>query len=293
MSLPLLLPGGMPVGMFDSGVGGLTVVGTFLRRYPGERVLYVADQAHVPYGGRPLPEICGFASGISAFLAEEGCKAVVMACNISSAVAQAETAHSLAPLPVVGMIERAAQEAVRLAQEIEPAAPTPRIGVLATLGTTRSEAYPAFVRRFHPAAEVTQVACPKFVPLVEAELLEGTAAEAAAREYLAPLAAARCRVVVLGCTHYPFLMPTLRRVAAALFADPVAFLDPACVVVESLSFAASPPPISAEAAPSLLLTTGDPAVLRQQAAFFLSDIPNLRFDIGSAQWSAEGRLVRG
>src|SRR5947208_15774510 len=100
-----------PLGIFDSGVGGLTVVGEILRRFPQERILYVADQAHVPYGGRPLDEVGGFAARISDFLAESECRSIIMACNISSAVARAPVSRSLATLPASGLIAGAVQKA--------------------------------------------------------------------------------------------------------------------------------------------------------------------------------------
>src|SRR5437660_865322 len=100
-----------PIGVFDSGVGGLTVVRAILARFPREQILYLADQAHVPYGGRPLDEIRGFAGAISAFLARQRCRAIVMACNISSAVALPEVRAALRPLPVTGVIEAAAKRA--------------------------------------------------------------------------------------------------------------------------------------------------------------------------------------
>jgi glutamate racemase len=268
-----------PLGVFDSGVGGLTVVGALLRRFPAERVLYVADQAHVPYGGRPLEEIRGFATGISRFLAEQGCRAVVMACNISSAVALEAARTELAPLPVLGVIEAAARKAEATAAE-------PRVGVLATEGTVRSGAYTAHLQAINPAARVVEVACPRFVPLVEAERTETDEALDAAREYLTPLAAAGCDIVVLGCTHYPYLLPALQAAAADLFPTPITFLDPAHEMADALAAALPDLGNRPHEGHSLLLTTGVPEHLAAQQPRFL---PGISAETGGARWHA-GRL---
>lgn len=285
-----------PIGVFDSGVGGLSVVHALLRRYPYEQFLYVADQAHVPYGGRPLQEICGFACGISAFLAEAGCRAIVMGCNISSATALPSVSASLAPLPVLGMIAPAARRAVLLAYSSEGKEETPcstpnayrPIGVLATVGTVQSGAYTRQIQTLDPAARVVEVACPKFVPLVEAEATESADARDAAQEYLTPLAAAGCRTIVLGCTHYPFLLPTLLRVSAGLFEAPVTFIDPAEEIAETLRIALPDLGGNPPARRHLLFTTGEVDTLCVQAHHFL---PGIDVEILPARWSHNGHLI--
>jgi glutamate racemase len=302
-----------PIGVFDSGVGGLSVVGALLRRYPCEQFLYVADQAHVPYGGRPLPEVCGFACGISAFLAEAGCRAIVMGCNISSATALPSVSASLAPLPVLGMIAPAARRAVLLSHPSggeeeklpsitpplqygrgmpRPYTPSPHaqrpIGVLATVGTVQSGAYTRQIQALDPTARVLEVACPKFVPLVEAEATEGEEAVAAARAYLIPLAEAGCRTIILGCTHYPFILPTLHRVSAMLFSESVTYVDPADEIADALRAAlpdlGGKPPVRRH----LLFTTGEVDAFRAQARYFLPDID---VEVQPARWSHGGRLI--
>ncbi|HXG23334.1 MAG TPA: glutamate racemase [Chthonomonadales bacterium] len=267
-----------PIGIFDSGVGGLTVVRAILRRYSHERILYVADQAHVPYGERPLEDIRRFAGGISDFLAEQGCKAIVMACNISSACALPSIAAKLAPLPIFGMID----PAVRRAVEVDPQA---AIGVLATTGTVRSGAYTTQIRALNPQARVIEVACPRFVPLVEAGELYSQETMEAAYTYLMPLARAECRTIILGCTHYPFLLPTLRRAAADLFPGPVRFIDPAEETAQALE--GKVPPSQFGAARHLLLTTGDVSVFASQIPCFL---PGFEYEIAIAHWSDNRRL---
>ncbi len=281
------MPGSSPIGIFDSGVGGLTVADALLRRHPRLPILYVADQAHVPYGGRPLEEIRGFATAISAFLARQNCRAILMACNISSATALPSVSQSLSPLPVHGMIAPAVRAALQL-HTGSATAPPPRIGVLATAGTVQSGAYADALLSRNPRCQITQVPCPKFVPLVEAGEMESAAAREAACEYLTPLAQARCQRIILGCTHYPYLLPTLQRVAAELFPSPVAFIDPAEALADKLPI----PPDPDESSPPLrlLLTTGDPEHFRRQIPRFLPDVP---CEVRAARWQDRSLQIVG
>lgn len=202
-----------PIGVFDSGLGGLTVVREILRQLPSESILYLADTAHVPYGPRPPEEVRGFALEIMRFLAAQGAKAIVAACNMSSALA-VEDARRLLDIPILGVIEAG----VALALSRPTQGP---IGVLATAGTVASEAYPKQIARLRPDVEVVQVPCPEFVPLVEHGLECSPEAHAAAQAYTQPLLDAGCRTVILGCTHYPLLLPVLEAVAPSLrFVDP-------------------------------------------------------------------------
>lgn len=205
-----------PIGVFDSGLGGLSVAAQIMRVCPRERIVYFADTAHVPYGERPLDEIRGFARNIVAFLVAKGAKAVVMACNMSSAVALDEARNTWPDIPIIGVIEPGARAAVKIAQN----AP---IGVLATTGTVKSGAYVREISRCGFSAQVVQQACPKFVPLVESGMAESEEAEAAACEYVTPLLQASCRTIVLGCTHYPFL----RRAIECAAGPDVTIVDPA------------------------------------------------------------------
>ena len=264
-----------PIGVFDSGVGGLTVAAAILRKFPDERVLYLADQAHVPYGGRPLNEIRELAFEISRFLAEQGCRGIVMGCNISSAVALDVVAESLTPIPVFGVIAPAA----RRAAESES-----RIGLLATQGTVTSGSYTEHILRANPRAFVREIACPRFVPLVEAGEMESDEAHSAAHEYLRPLAESGCRAIILGCTHYPFLLPVLSRAAAELMPNPVIFIDPADEAADQIRGIGG----SAGTRPNLLLTTGDTAIFDKQIPRFL---PGVEFEMGQSEWIDGGRLA--
>lgn len=208
-------PGGA-IGVFDSGVGGLTVVKALRQRIPQESILYFADEAHVPYGERSPDEIQSFALGITHFLIQRGAKLVIMGCNMSSALAL-EPARQLFPgTPIIGVIAAGARAAVRASND-------GRIGVLATTGTVRTHAYANTILRLRPDAYTYEQACPRFVPLVESGMCDSEEAESAVREYLEPVLEQRCTTIILGCTHYPFLRNTILRVVG----PGVTLIDPA------------------------------------------------------------------
>lgn len=246
-----------PIGLFDSGLGGLSVARVLMRRMPGRPLWVVGDTAHVPYGGRPLEQVHGFAMGLTAYLADEGCRAVVMACNISSAVAL-DDARRAFPVPVFGMVDAGARAA--------SARPAARFGVLATEGTVRSGAYTAALRRLRPGAGVVEVPCPRFVPIVEAAMWDSVDADAAARAYAAPLVAAGVETVILGCTHYPFLARAIRDA----FPYPVHLVDPAEAVCDDLLAALPPDAVSAPR--HRFEATGDPLDFARSGSRLL-DIP--------------------
>ena len=196
-----------PLGVFDSGIGGLTVARALFERLPRESVIYFGDTARVPYGPKSPDTVRRYSGEILNFLLGRGVKAVVVACNTS-------TAHALpylkerSSVPVVGVIEPGARAAVA-------ATTTGTIGVIGTAGTVASGAYERAIKALRPDAKVHSQACPLFVPLVEEGWFEHPAAELIAREYLEPLKRARVDVLVLGCTHYPLLKPLLSRVMGA------------------------------------------------------------------------------
>lgn len=262
---PLSDAPGAPIALFDSGVGGLTVLAALRRALPAEAAVYIADQAHVPYGGRPLDEVRQLAGSITRFAASQGVKAVVMACNISSATSQPALADAYGPGRIFGMVQPGARAA---------AAASARgvIGVLATEGTVRSAAYSQALKAARPGAQVIEVPCPDFVPLVESGQANSAAAERAAAQYLAPIEAAGADVVVLGCTHYPFLTPRIQRAART----PLTLIDPAEAVVQQLQTALRHAHRAAprRAGPDQLYTTGDPVRFRAQLqAIQLCDAP--------------------
>jgi glutamate racemase len=193
-----------PLGVFDSGIGGLTVARALFERLPRESVIYFGDTARVPYGPKSPDTVRRYSGEILAYLLRRGVKAVVVACNTSTAHALPHLqAHS--PVPVVGVIEPGARAAVA-------ATKSGAIGVIGTAGTIASGAYERAIKAQRPAARVHAQPCPLFVPLVEEGWFDHPAAELIAREYLDPLRKAGVDVLVLGCTHYPLLKPLLARV---------------------------------------------------------------------------------
>ena len=193
-----------PLGVFDSGIGGLTVARALFERLPKESVIYFGDTARVPYGPKSPETVRRYSAEILAYLVKRGVKAVVVACNTSTAHALDHLKAS-ASVPVVGVIEPGARAAVA-------ATKSGTIGVIGTAGTIASGAYERAIRTLRPDARVHAQACPLFVPLVEEGWFDHPATELIAREYLEPLKQAKVDVLVLGCTHYPLLKPLLSRV---------------------------------------------------------------------------------
>jgi glutamate racemase len=196
-----------PIGVFDSGVGGLTVARAILDQLPNEAILYVGDTAHSPYGPKPLAEVRAYALAVLDDLVAQGVKLLVIACNTASAAMFRDARERFtlgAGIPVVEVVLPAVRAAARQTR-------SKRIGVIGTVGTVNSNAYvDAFVA--DPAIEVVQAACPRFVDFVEAGITTGPDLFAAAEEYLAPLKAAGVDTVLLGCTHYPLLSSAIRYV---------------------------------------------------------------------------------
>jgi glutamate racemase len=192
-----------PVGIFDSGAGGLTVLHECLVTMPHEDFVYLGDGARCPYGPRPADEIARFAHEIASYLEALGVKLILAACNSATAAALPLLQERLS-LPVVGVLAPEARAAVQVTR-------TRRIGVLATQATVASGRYTRAIQALDAGARVVEVACPKLVPLIEA----GAAADglaAAVREYAAPLKETAVDTVILGCTHYPLIRPVLERV---------------------------------------------------------------------------------
>ena len=197
-----------PIGIFDSGMGGLTVMRALKARLPGENFIYLGDTARLPYGTKSADTVTRYAVQASAALIAQGIKLLVVACNTASAAAVPTLRDTLAPLPVVGVIEPGAQAAVA-------AAPEGPIAVIATEGTVKGGAYVRAIQDAAPDMAVVQQACPLFVALAEEGLRDGPITELAAHRYLDPLLATmpRPRGLVLGCTHFPVLKETIAKVA--------------------------------------------------------------------------------
>lgn len=193
-----------PIGVFDSGVGGLTVVAALRERLPSESVLYLGDTARVPYGTKSPEVIRRYALTCSSFLVAQGAKVVVVACNTATAHALDHVRAAL-EVPVVGVITPGATLAAKTTR-------TGRIGVIGTEGTVKSGSYQRAVAALAPDAQLVTAACPLFVPLAEEGMARHPATQLIARDYLTPLVASGIDTLVLGCTHYPLLAEVIAEV---------------------------------------------------------------------------------
>jgi glutamate racemase len=256
-----------PIGLFDSGVGGLTVLDAVAHRMPHERLLYLGDTARLPYGTKSPETVRRYARRAIGFLLDHGVKAVVVACNTASALAL-DAIEEMSPVPVIGVVAPGAAAAVA-ALRVREAAGERRgpIAVLATEATVASDAYGRAIRALDPGREVLHTACPLFVPLAEEGWTENEVARAAAARYLDGVGASGARVVVLGCTHYPLLAKTI---ALALPAGTI-LVDSAHAAANALEAALLPGARRAEeeAGETRILVTDASDRLRRVAGRFL------------------------
>ncbi len=193
-----------PIGIFDSGVGGLTVYRALRARLPRESFVYLGDTARIPYGTRSPETVCEYARQDAAFLLACGVKLIVIACNTASSLAL-DSLQADYRVPVVGVIEPGARQAAAVTR-------CGHIGVIGTEATIASTAYPRAIQRLAPELRVTSRSCPLFVPLVEEGWVPHPVTAMVAAEYLTPLREAEVDTLVLGCTHYPVLADVIRRV---------------------------------------------------------------------------------
>ena len=193
-----------PIGVFDSGVGGLTVAREIMRNLPGERIVYFGDTARVPYGSKSRQTSIRYSRQIVRFLRTQGVKAIVVACNTASALALSDIEKEI-DIPIIGVMKPGARAAAA-------ATKNGRIGVIGTESTIRSGMYPRFIQEINPKITVVGKACPLFVPLVEEGWLKDSVTEEVARRYLGELTQEEIDVLILGCTHYPLLRSTVKKV---------------------------------------------------------------------------------
>ena len=266
-----------PIGVFDSGVGGLTVLHECLVTLPHEDFVYLGDGARLPYGPRPLAEVRRFAREIGTFLEGQGVKLVVVACNSATAAALPELQTELR-VPVVGVIAPEAHAAVQATRNR-------RIGLLATQATVASGRYPELVRSLDAGAEVVSVACPRLVPLIEGDDPFGEATAEAVREYAAPLKEAGVDTVVLGCTHYPLIRPIFQRVFGRGITLVFSADETAREVSETLARKGIENGGDREGT-YRFLTTGDPETFRETGSRFL------QLPIGAVERVAVSELER-
>ena len=245
-----------PIGIFDSGVGGLTVLRELTRQLPQESILYVGDTARLPYGDRSPEEIRQFGHEIMTWMMTQNVKMVMMACNTSSALALEQVQQAF-PIPILGLICPGARAAVKAGR---------RIGVIATPATAASDAYRQAILEADAEAQVWQMGCPQFVPLIEQGRLQDPATLAVAKTYLQPLLEANIDTLVHGCTHYPHLEPVFK----TFLPDTIKRIDPAYFMVKA----------AVQELELLNLKSTRPA---QPTQFFVSGCPE-QFSTLAARW---------
>jgi glutamate racemase len=236
-----------PVGVFDSGLGGLTAVREILRLLPQESVVYFGDSAHLPYGNKSRESVTRFSLDIARFLVRQNVKCLLVACNTASSYALDPLREQL-DIPVIGVIEPAARAAVSRSLH-------GMIGVIGTLGTVSSGAYARAITSLAPGAHVLSRACPLFVPLIEEGWVDHPVTRAIAEEYLLELRQGRVESMILGCTHYPLIAPLLHD----LMGDEVALVDSGAEAARAMA--------------EMLGERGQLAAGPPEHRFFLSDEP--------------------
>jgi len=212
-----------PIGIFDSGVGGLTVVKALVERLPGESFVYYGDTMHVPYGSKSRAELFKYAHDIVTFLLEREVKTIVVACGTHSSVTLPEMEKTCS-LPILGVVKPGARAAVQTTRN-------GRIGIIATQASVNSGSYTMNIKAIAPSYETFSAACARFVPLVEAGMLSGDETSLAIQDYIEPLLKAGIDTLIMGCTHYPFLAPIISEFAG----EEVALVDPATETIEELA----------------------------------------------------------
>jgi len=248
------------IGIFDSGMGGLTVMRALIERLPDERFLYLGDTARLPYGAKSGETVSRYVLQAAAALIQREIKLLVIACNTASAYALPALEAALSDTPIIGVIEPGAEAAVR-------AAPQGPIAVIATEGTVRGGAYPRAISARAPQVQVLQQARPLFVPLAEEGLTHGDITSAAARHYLTPLRAWNPSCLVLGCTHFPVLRNTIAQA-----------IGPDVLLVDSAATTAAA--VAGKLAEAGLLNTANSGSARHDDRYLVTDAPERFTHVG-------------
>jgi len=267
-----------PVGVFDSGVGGLTVLQECLVTMPHEDFVYLGDHARLPYGPRPLAEVRRFSEEIGAFLESRDVKLILVACNTATSAALPQLQEELS-VPVIGVITPEAHAAVQATRNR-------RIGLLATQATVEAGRYGELVHTLDAGASLHPVACPRLVPLIEGEDPYGEETELAVREYATPLKEEGVDTVILGCTHYPLIRLVFQRVFGRGVTLVFSAEETAREAAETLArkgIANDP----ARDGAYRFLTTGDPEAFRAMGRRFL------QYPIGEVEHVTLAQLVDG
>ena len=255
------------IGIFDSGVGGLSVVRAIRRQLPYQPILFLADQAHVPYGPRTLDEVRNFAAAITRFLLAQGARMIVVACNTASAAALHDLRAKNPDIPFVGM-EPAVKPAAELTQ-------TGVVGVLATPATFQGQLYASVVERFAKGVRILQDTCPGLVPEIEAGRFNGRKARHILESALKPMLEEGIDTVVLGCTHYPFVIPLIQEIVG----PQVRVIDPAPAVARQVARLAQTL-VSEKSSPHRFITTGSPGALTA----LLPELLGEQYPVEQARW---------
>ena len=252
------------IGVFDSGVGGLTVLREIMVHLPAESLIYFGDTARVPYGNRSQAELLRFVREIIAWMQGQGVKMVVMACNTSSALAL-ETVRAEFDIPILGIILPGARAAAKTGQ---------RIGVISTVATAKSNAYKQAILEASPTTHVWQVGCPDFVPLIEQSRIDDPYTRAVAMDYLKPLMAANIDTLVYGCTHYPHLAPLMEQILP----PSIRVINPASFLVAAMARELDLLGMrSTQATPQIdFFVSGDPAQFAKVSSQWLGFTPDVQ-----------------
>jgi glutamate racemase len=268
-----------PIGILDSGVGGLSVLRHIRRRLPAENLLYFADQAHIPYGPRPSGEVRHFVEQITRFLLTLNAKIVVVACNAASAATLDHLRATFKEVPFVGM-----EPAVKPGAG---ATRTGKIGVLATTGTLNSNRYAGLLSRYAEGVSAFEDPCPGLVEQIEAGQVEGAGTERILRDALNPMIEGGVDTLVLGCTHYPFVWPLIEKIAGT----DVAIVDPAPAVARQVQRVLDASGLSAGGdlpGRVLAFTSDDP----EQFSLLARKLLGEAFNTAAATWRDDGTLSR-
>ena len=252
------------IGVFDSGVGGLTVLREIMAHLPAESLLYFGDTARVPYGDRTQAELLRFVREIITWMQGQGVKMVVMACNTSSALAL-EIVQAEFDLPILGIILPGARAAAKAGR---------RIGVISTVATAQSNAYKQAILEASPNAQVWQVGCPDFVPLIEKSRIDDPYTRAVATDYLKPLMAANIDTLVYGCTHYPHLAPLMDQILP----PSITVINPASFLVAAMAKELDLLGLRSNQTQSQIdfYVSGDPAQFAQVSSQWLGFTPDVK-----------------
>jgi glutamate racemase len=274
----MVIEANAPIGVFDSGVGGLSVLRAIWRELPGEEIIFLADQAHVPYGSRSLEQVRAFAEEITRFLLNHNAKSIVVACNAASAAALHHLRATFPHVSFVGM-----EPAVKPASETTSSGV---VGVLATPATFQGALYASVVERFANGVQLMQHTCPGLVAQIEAGHLETPETRAILEDALQPMLARGIDTVVLGCTHYPFVIPLIQ----AIVGEGVRVIDPAPAVarqarrmLEQHGLLKEPKQVRPESVTTRFLTSGDPLSLEK----LLIQLLGVRQPAQGVSWKGE------